>query len=992
MTNSEQYLILYYCLEINDLWELYGEGHDDPKIKTVESTKKVALGLLESQFYHEAFEILEIHLESSSTVFEALMQSQQDPSIRAACGLRLAEIQAKENEESAASETLASIHETIANQPFNHNIERRIQLRYINARTRTLSEVKDLSDIADWYLERGHFDDALKTIEDAAELHCRHPANSESLKLGMKLHLRLQDLCLSVEDKLSLTQFEFRKCDMIASLTKDLARARQERDKLLEQPICKRLPFFQAQHKRQWSEYSIVLQRDQALYHATKYLEFCQQYKSEADQSCADYCRLHSLTGVQRMSEEAKISMLQDAQVQIESSIEVDKWKGFDIPLIRKLLLLHDVQSSLDDSVGEYDEESQPTNASCLHEAEEIAARVVLSGEDATLQSQIFLRKYMTHKGQSRPAAPLASLNEVESNIDYQPLGLLNPQQMPRRSFRMYEYIGNLGIAIQSGEESVLSELIQRAEDEGLRLENEGGHSLEKAEFFTFKGFTYSALLDYSEVAKFDVLRLVRCSSPTICIEKCLKACDLALNFDDDHWKETQSSSEIVDMLASRQAFGTRSDGLLLLEIALKLSYRLGDMDEFWKWVQRSKSRSYSSLLREFSTKEQESITIAESHLDLEALIELSSTTNHKAKFVDWICFDSPAKILILVCSFEQTNTGVSKLLHVRECSISEPEIEKIKRRLNPAVLNSPDAQLFLKKLLPLVQPLMDLSEEGDLLVFCPTSLLHNVPLHAIELVGSSEILLERNPIVYTSSLEALMAVYSTSRGRRNGGQAERQQQKGVICSAYDEESEDPSIKLERSCLYTDLRQLADSLDGSSLLLGSELSAEAIKTKAALSCFLHFHGHAIYDEHDITKQMLVLGHSSGNLSLAEIAELDLERALVTLIACEGGLQDFSIGGDEPLGMLSCFFLGGATSVVAALWSIKSSTGRSFTKAFYRNLSRQKTTSQKHSMLRVAVALQATCVELKHIPGLENPYHWAAFVLHGLWFNEAFGFP
>lgn len=62
---------------------------------------------------------------------------------------------------------------------------------------------------------------------------------------------------------------------------------------------------------------------------------------------------------------------------------------------------------------------------------------------------------------------------------------------------------------------------------------------------------------------------------------------------------------------------------------------------------------------------------------------------------------------------------------------------------------------LPLQELKSLVTPLERHTDPGDLLVFCPSNYLHQIPLHALEL-SDGEVLIHRNPITYCYSLSVL--------------------------------------------------------------------------------------------------------------------------------------------------------------------------------------------------------------------------------------------
>jgi CHAT domain-containing protein len=88
---------------------------------------------------------------------------------------------------------------------------------------------------------------------------------------------------------------------------------------------------------------------------------------------------------------------------------------------------------------------------------------------------------------------------------------------------------------------------------------------------------------------------------------------------------------------------------------------------------------------------------------------------------------------------------------------------------------------------------------------------------------------------------------------------------------------------------------------------------------------------------------------------------------------------------KPLGLCSVFLLGGAASVLGALWPISSFTGRLFTQIFYKYFLKHVDRAELGPVVNLAKALQHNCLEIKKRKDSSTPYHWAPFVLYGAWF-------
>lgn len=95
------------------------------------------------------------------------------------------------------------------------------------------------------------------------------------------------------------------------------------------------------------------------------------------------------------------------------------------------------------------------------------------------------------------------------------------------------------------------------------------------------------------------------------------------------------------------------------------------------------------------------------------------------------------------------------------------------KNHLNPSQLRLPEArQEFHSVLGGLVEPLSRGTKPDDMLVFCPSSTLHRLPLHAlsIKIPGDDvyEVLIRRNPIVYIHSHSLLRSCFSVAENARH--------------------------------------------------------------------------------------------------------------------------------------------------------------------------------------------------------------------------------
>jgi CHAT domain-containing protein len=142
------------------------------------------------------------------------------------------------------------------------------------------------------------------------------------------------------------------------------------------------------------------------------------------------------------------------------------------------------------------------------------------------------------------------------------------------------------------------------------------------------------------------------------------------------------------------------------------------------------------------------------------------------------------------------------------------------------------------------------------------------------------------------------------------------------------------------------------------------------------SDILHFSCHGFFNYKDSISSGIEL--KDDILHASEIFNLNLKSKLVTLSACETGVNE-NKSGDELIGISRALIYAGASSLVVSLWSVSGYTTKDLMRLFYSNI--------KHGY-GIAVALQKAQVKLRdelierYGTDGSNPFFWAAFVLIG----------
>lgn len=378
--------------------------------------------------------------------------------------------------------------------------------------------------------------------------------------------------------------------------------------------------------------------------------------------------------------------------------------------------------------------------------------------------------------------------------------------------------------------------------------------------------------------------------------------------------------------------------------------------------------------------------------LELQELEQIQHAVGTPILFVDWFYVPSPlpsrqGRIFLITARGGETPT-------THNLSISPSDLaEWVSTYLTPRPENEDDDVLRrhmthpncrkqrFPKLEALVQPLAALSRPGDLLVFCPTDLLHRIPLHALEVQidpndvsKGKEVLIRRNPIVYCHSLSILRTCFWSSKTAAASS-------KSYETAIFHHVSDKGSDRGRKS-----VHDLAARL-GTTPYMDTTATKKAFVDVSARARLLHVHSHISSKDADPLQHHILL-HSEENsvddsiVTTRDVFSVSLPPGChVTLIACSGGRFRVN-SGDEVLGLVPAFLYSGASSTISTLWDIPDSVGALFTEQFYGALM-DGCCGDEVSGWDLAKAFQRAVVALDE-KGKKPLFYWAGFVLHGYW--------
>jgi CHAT domain-containing protein/tetratricopeptide (TPR) repeat protein len=226
-----------------------------------------------------------------------------------------------------------------------------------------------------------------------------------------------------------------------------------------------------------------------------------------------------------------------------------------------------------------------------------------------------------------------------------------------------------------------------------------------------------------------------------------------------------------------------------------------------------------------------------------------------------------------------------------------------------------------------------------DRLVVVPSRALHQVPFHALH--DGQGFLAERWTVTLAPSLG--------SRTRTRPAETSR----AVVLAVPDGSA--PAVVPEAAALK-------ELLPGALVLVGADATTEALKSAVPGPGLLHLACHGLFRSANPLFSSLRLADRW--LTAAEVLELDLKGAVVTLSACESGRQDAAA---EPVGLGWAFLAAGADALLVSQWVVHDVVTADLMTEVYRGLAQGTEPAQALRNAQRKI--------MAHHP---HPYYWAPF--------------
>ncbi len=257
-------------------------------------------------------------------------------------------------------------------------------------------------------------------------------------------------------------------------------------------------------------------------------------------------------------------------------------------------------------------------------------------------------------------------------------------------------------------------------------------------------------------------------------------------------------------------------------------------------------------------------------------------------------------------------------------------------------------ADFYLHKLYgKLIAPFENLIGERNL-VIVPVGAAHYVPFHALR--GGEKYLVESREFVYAPS--ATVWQFLTNKPPRKIENA-------LLIGFADER-----IPLVNS----EISELQEIFPAAKTFTGDAATFANYTQYAPGFDILHLACHGQFRPENPLFSSLHL--ADGFVTVRDICSQKLDAELVTLSACETGLNKI-FAGDEILGLARGFLSAGANSLVLSLWTVNDEATTALMKDFYTNLQRGESVS---ASLRSA--------QINFIKNNSHPYFWSPFMVIG----------
>ncbi len=427
----------------------------------------------------------------------------------------------------------------------------------------------------------------------------------------------------------------------------------------------------------------------------------------------------------------------------------------------------------------------------------------------------------------------------------------------------------------------------------------------------------------------------------------------------------------LLDQLHQKEQFLVTSNVSIEIEKYAKERQDIKtQLEKFWDSLSREypkKAKEYVNLRRAKSPTWEELTELASSLGEEVAIVEFYILEDKIAAFILRAGWEKP-RIFVLPISRQALRYYSQNYQEFWEYyNVSQQEREK----------KLPPTSGWLQFGKVLLEPLKSALESAKLVYFVPHDLLHVMPLHALK-VQEGKPFISGYPVAYAPSMAVLARTLQNALENRADASALVMRYENVPIKFW-------LLLLEFDCLagilfmrksldfFKEAEEVASQF-GCHPYLGSEANIHTLCQYAPNAHHIHLCCHGgFYKKNPLDSSVQL---ADGSFTARQWMELKLQTDLVTLSACQTGINEVRRG-DEIVGLSRALLYAGASSVLLTLWSVYAKSTKEWMLDFY---SQTGNNSAKGKFQKAKAFQKATLNLRENYPNA--PSHWAAFILVG----------
>jgi len=404
--------------------------------------------------------------------------------------------------------------------------------------------------------------------------------------------------------------------------------------------------------------------------------------------------------------------------------------------------------------------------------------------------------------------------------------------------------------------------------------------------------------------------------------------------------------------------------------LAIKLENLREELNWFYSRLNRAETGEFETLQKEIKklekqiavmmrqiestrTNDAQDSAFRPNLSEKDELRSLQKNLGKQKALIEFVCFDDSISVFVVTnenIDFVADLTGESEILTLLESlQFQFGALRYGAKNLGNFIVElKKRADFYLQKLYEkLVRPLEKFIGGRDLVVV-PVGATHYVPFHALR--GGEKYLVESREIVYSPSAAVWQFL---------ANKPKRTMENALLIGFADEKI--PLVNQE-------IEALRKIFPAAKTFTDEAANFSNYKQNAQKFDILHLACHGQFRPENPLFSSLHL--ADGFVTVRDICAQSLSAGLVTLSACETGLNKI-FAGDEILGLARGFLSAGAESLILSLWTVSDEATVRLMKDFYTFLQRGETVT---ASLRLA--------QINFIKNNSHPYFWSPFTVIG----------